>query len=226
KSNDGRPTKIEGNSLHPDSNGGTDRFAQASILNLYDPDRAIPIRNGGNPSTMAAVVDFLERLSKEAQGKGGQGLSFLLERSNSPSRDRLQQQLSQKLPQAKWYIHEAIDLDVPRQAASTAFGNSVRPDNHFDAAKVIVSLDCDFIGSEEDAPTNIQRFAKGRKIESPSDTPSRLYVAEGLMTLTGFNADHRLRIATSAVAQLAAALAAELGVAGAGEIPKPAGVDS
>src|ERR1017187_2560950 len=40
KSYDGRPIKLEGNAKFPGSNGGTDRYAQASILNLYDPDRA------------------------------------------------------------------------------------------------------------------------------------------------------------------------------------------
>src|SRR6266566_3879877 len=64
KSNDGRPTKIEGNSLHPDSNGGTDRFAQASILGLYDPDRANSYK-GPKPGKEAAL-DFLATLSKQA----------------------------------------------------------------------------------------------------------------------------------------------------------------
>src|SRR5438876_5449896 len=74
KSSDGRPTKIEGNALHPDSNGGTDRWAQASILNLYDPDRATRCTNGGNVATADAAFDFLSGLSKTAQGNGGQGL--------------------------------------------------------------------------------------------------------------------------------------------------------
>src|SRR5436189_1046945 len=87
KSNDGRPTKIEGNSLHPDSNGGTDRFAQASLLNLYDPDRATRFKNKGNLTTPEAVF---EQLSKTGQANGGKGLRFLLERSPSPSRRRLQ----------------------------------------------------------------------------------------------------------------------------------------
>ncbi len=71
KSNDGRPTKIEGNTLHPDSNGGTDRWTQASILNLYDPDRAGRFAKGGNVTTPEAAFDFLAALSKEAQANGG-----------------------------------------------------------------------------------------------------------------------------------------------------------
>src|SRR5437667_7812293 len=59
KSHDGRPIKIEGNSLHPDSNGSTDRFAQASILNLYDPDRATKFTRGGNVTTPETAFEFL-----------------------------------------------------------------------------------------------------------------------------------------------------------------------
>src|SRR5439155_6401088 len=47
KANEARPTKIEGNPEHPDSNGGTDRYTQASILNLYDPDRRSEERRVG-----------------------------------------------------------------------------------------------------------------------------------------------------------------------------------
>src|SRR5215475_10576419 len=199
KSNDGRPTKIEGNKEHPDSNGGTDRWAQASILNLYDPDRAMKFKKGGNVTTPEAAFDFLAGISKKAQADGGKGLSFLVERSSSPSRQRLQKQIAEKFPQSQWYVYEPIDLGIKRRAASQAFGKSVKPYYYYDKAKVIVSLDCDFLGSEEDVHTSIRRFAQGRKMEKPEDEPTRLYVVESLYTLTGFNADHRLRITSSAV---------------------------
>jgi MoCo/4Fe-4S cofactor protein with predicted Tat translocation signal len=231
KSTDGRPIKIEGNALHPDSNGGTDRFAQASILNLYDPDRATRFTSGGNSTSPAAALGFLDSLAKKAQSNGGQGLSFLLEQNNSPSRARLQKMIADELPQARWYAYEPVDLDISRRAASLAFGQSVRPHYHFDAAKVIVSLDCDFIGSEEDAHNNIRRFAAGRQIEKPEDSLNRLYVVESLMSLTGINADHRLRLASSAVVQVAAGLVAEIlktggDLAGLGSLGTLAGDDA
>jgi MoCo/4Fe-4S cofactor protein with predicted Tat translocation signal len=231
KSNDGRPTKIEGNSLHPDSNGGTDRFTQASILHLYDPDRATQFRQGNEIRTPEAVFDFLAQLSSRAQANAGKGLAFLLEQNNSPSRHRLQSAIRDRLPQARWYVHEPVDLGIHRRAASQAFGQPVKPYFFFDKAKVIVSLDCDFLGSEADAHTHIRQFASGRHLEKPSDSLNRLYVVESLMSLTGFNADHRLRLASSAVVQVAAGLAAELAaaspsLAGLANLGQPAGVDA
>jgi molybdopterin-containing oxidoreductase family iron-sulfur binding subunit len=223
KAYEGRPVKVEGNILHPDSNGGTDRWAQASILNLYDPDRTRRFVNGGNASTYEAAVGALGDLSKKLAAAQGQGVAFILERNTSPSRMRVQKALGQKLPKAKWFVHEAIDTDVHRRAASAAFGAAVKPYFKYDAAKVIVSLDCDFIGAEEDAHNNIRKFVDGRRIEKPEDSMNRLYVVEALMTLTGANADHRLRIPSSSVAQIAEALAAE--VNGRGGSSVPAGVD-
>ncbi len=229
KSNDGRPTKVEGNSLHPDSNGGTDRFVQASILNLYDPDRATRFVHRGSVTTADAAFGFLSQISKQAQANAGQGLGILLERNNSPSRQRLQSLFRDKFPQARWYVYEPVDLGVKRRAASLAFGQPVKPYYRFDAAKVIVSLDCDFLGSEENVHSHIRGFAHGRRLEKPDDGLNRLYAVESLMTLTGVNADHRLRTPSSAVVQVAAALAGEIlpagTVAGLERVGRPAGID-
>jgi MoCo/4Fe-4S cofactor protein with predicted Tat translocation signal len=222
KSYEGRPVKVEGNSQHPDSNGGTDRWAQASILNLYDPDRCRRFTKGGNDVSPEAAIDFLNELSKSARANGGQGLAFLLERNTSPSRQRLQRLISQKFPRAKWFVHEPIDTDIHRRAASQAFGAPVKPYFNYDKAKVIVSLDCDFIGSEEDAHNNIRKFVDGRRIKEPTDTMNRLYVVEALMTLTGVNADHRLRAPAATVASIAQAL---VDAVNNRPVSAPAGVD-
>jgi MoCo/4Fe-4S cofactor protein with predicted Tat translocation signal len=225
KSNDGRPTKIEGNPLHPDSNGATDLFTQASILDLYDPDRAQRFLRTGKAVTREAMLDALDdvamafsgtyqglgaRVDGGATKAGGQGLCFLLERSSSPSRDRVVALVREKLPKAKWFIHEPVEFDVHRQAATLAFGKPLRPSFRYDAAKVIVSLDGDFLGAEPDAHVNIRRFAKSRKLTQPSDAMSRLYAAEALFTLTGANADHRLRLPASQILPLALQLAAKV----------------
>ena len=227
RSNDGRPTKLEGNPDHPDSNGGTDLFAQASILALYDPDRAQRFTRGGNDVSRQAALDEVSAISQKFSGNGGQGLAFLVERSSSPSRLRLQQTLAQRLPQARWFVHEPIDFDIHRRAASAAVGRPVTPYYRFDRAKVILSLDCDFIGAEADTHLHCRNFSKGRRVAKPGDEMNRLYVAEALMTQTGMNADHRLRLPASQVMALAAAIGAQVAPqlqAAAGRFQLPAGV--
>jgi len=224
KSYEGRPVKVEGNPLFPGGNGSTDRFAQASILNLYDPDRATRFVHGGNTVAPEAAMDALGELARKFAANQGDGLALLAERTHSPSRRRLHEEISRKLPKAKWFLYDAIDADVHQRAATQAFGKPVKPVFRYDEATTILALDCDFIGGEEDAHNNIRRFAKGRKLEKPEDSMSRLYAVESLFTLTGVNADHRLRVPASAVAQVAAAIAAELGV-NVGNSPTPSGVD-
>ena len=207
RSYDGRPTKVEGNADHPDSNGGTDVFAQASILNLYDPDRAQRYTRQGNDVIKEAVFDFLNSVSRQYSATGGKGLCFLMGRSSSPSRNRLQAAIAKKMPQARWFVHEPVDFTLPQQAASLLAGQPLKPVFNLAAAQVILSLDCDFIGSEEDSFRLIRGFSQGRKTTKPSDTLNRLYAVEALMTETGVNADHRLRLPSSAVLSVAVAIA-------------------
>jgi MoCo/4Fe-4S cofactor protein with predicted Tat translocation signal len=212
KSHDGRPVKIEGNALLPGFNGGTDQFAQAALLNLYDPDRAHRHTFNGNDAKIEAVRDALSALNKKFAANQGEGLSFLVERSSSPSRARLQAQITAAMPQAKWFVFEPIDLSVTDGAYSLALGADVAFVPKFDAAKRILSLDCDFIGSEAEAFSYIRGFARGRR--SADDSMNRLYAVESLMTLTGGQADHRLRVKPSEVLEVAKAVASALGVAG------------
>jgi MoCo/4Fe-4S cofactor protein with predicted Tat translocation signal len=199
---DNRPIKIEGNSMFPGSNGGTDRYAQASILNLYDPDRARRFTNDGKAVSREDALNFLNELSSQFAGNDGEGLAFLAESSTSPSRTRLQKIIARKFPKSQWFTYDAIDSGIHQRAARQAFGreSGVRPIFHFEKAKVILSLDCDFLGGEDDAHNHIQRFAAGRKA---GEKMSRLYSVESLFTLTGASSDHRLRIPASRVAYLA-----------------------
>jgi len=213
KSYEGRPIKVEGNALFPGGNGGTDRYAQASILNLYDPDRARRFTHAGNKVSREDALSFLAGLAQKFSANGGAGLALLAESSTSPSRARLQKILAAKYPNAKWFIYDAVDSGIHQRAATQAFGQSVKPVFNYDKAKVILSLDCDFLGGEDDAHNHIRKFAAGRKA---GEGMSRLYAVESLFTLTGASADHRLRIPASLVGQIAGYLAsAQFGIAGA-----------
>src|SRR5581483_4367586 len=162
KSDDGRPTKLEGNPDHPDSNGGTDRYTQASILDLYDPDRATRFAQNGSTITREAALDLLNEISKEAEANGGQAFCFLCEKSSSPSRARLQNLIRDKFQMAHWFEYEPVDFGIHRQAATLAFGPPVTPYFKIDEAKVIVALDSDFIGGEENLQVNILLITNGR----------------------------------------------------------------
>ncbi len=221
KSYDGRPIKIEGNTLYPGGNGGTDRYAQASILNLYDPDRSQHFTKDGKTVSREDALKALDDLSQKFAANQGQGLAFLAESSTSPSRARLQKIIAQKFPNSQWFTYDAIDSGIHQRAATRAFGQPVRPVFHFDKAKVILSLDCDFLGGEDDAYHHIAGFAKGRKPENGG--MNRLYAVESLFTLTGLSADHRLRVAASLVGQVAAAISGQLSGA---MVSLPAGIDT
>jgi molybdopterin-containing oxidoreductase family iron-sulfur binding subunit len=223
KVHEGRPIKIEGNDRYPDGNGGTDRWTQASILNMYDPDRARRVARNGQTVPRQEGLDFLAQLAGRLAADKGRGLAILAEPSTSPSRARLRRELQQRCPEATWYEHDPLDLAIHRRAASLAYGRPVQPRFRFDRARVIVSLDCDFLGTEDDAFQHIRRFAQSRRLEQPSDEISRLYVLEALLTLTGAQADHRLRLPASQVGAAALYLARRCGVTGLPE-GDPAGL--
>ena len=224
KSHEGRPIKLEGNPLFPGANGSSDRFAQASVLNLYDPDRATRFAKADSAGKLQTVerlvaLQALDDLAKKFAANQGEGLALLGESTHSPSRRRLHAEISKKLPKAKWFLYDAIDTAVHQRAATKAFGKSVKPIFRYDNASVILSLDCDFIGGEEDAHNNIRRFSKGRKVEKPEDKLNRLYVVESLFTLTGINADHRLRLTATQVAQFAKGILDEVDGKSAAGLP-------
>jgi MoCo/4Fe-4S cofactor protein with predicted Tat translocation signal len=207
KSYEGRPVKIEGNALFPGGNGSTDRYAQASILDLYDPDRSRHFVNNDKIVSREEALGFLDQLSQKFSANGGDGLAFLAESNTSPSRARLQKIIADKFPQSKWFVYDAIDSGIHQRAATQAFGQPAKPVFNFDKARVILSLDADFLGGEDDAHNHIRNFAAGRKA---GEGMNRLYAVESLFTLTGANADHRLRIPASQVVQVASEILGQI----------------
>ncbi|MFN0069602.1 MAG: TAT-variant-translocated molybdopterin oxidoreductase [Limisphaerales bacterium] len=231
KQHDGRPIKVEGNDQVPGFGGGTDLFAQASILDLYDPDRARRHTRGGNAVPVVQVQDFLSQAGREAAAKKGAGLAILTDHAASPTRERLLGLIQQRMPEAKVYAYEPVDFDIHRRAASLATGRAVGPNVRLERARAILSLDADFLGTENDGGPMTRGFARTRKVSSGHDPMSRLYVVEPLLTLTGSSADHRLRLASGQVLLLAAAIARELLPDGEvksalAALPAPAGVDA
>jgi len=122
----GRPTKIEGNPSFEPYGGATTVYTQASILDLYDPDRATKSKASGATLSSAAVRDRLDALRQTHGANQGAGLVFLAEPSTSPSRAKLVKQIKQAFPKAIWAENTAIDQSTSEQAAQAVFGQSLR----------------------------------------------------------------------------------------------------
>ncbi len=196
----GRPIKVDGNPRHPVSQGTSDIFMQASILDMYDPDRAQKITSQGAEKTWS---DFSAALAAQ----NGPNLRILTGTVTSPSLTDAIKSVLAKFPQAKW--HQFSPLHLIRGTLSQVFDTPVDVQYHFDKANVILSLDSDFLFREPYSLRYGQDFAAKRMPDSPM---SRLYVVESSLTLTGANADHRLAIRSGDVETFARALANKMGI--------------
>ncbi len=216
---DGRPTKVEGNPLHPNSQGAASALAQASVLSVYDPDRARAVHEGGKASNWAAWDKFAaEKVAALGQGAG---LRILSERTSSPTLLSVKAELLKKYPEAKWAEYDSLDGGHAVAAAEMVFGQRLQPVYHFDKADVIVSLDDDFLGEDAASIEATRQFSKRRKVAKPGDPMNRLYLVESRFSITGAMADHRLRIKSGEVLQFASDLAVEVGAKSALKVLKP-----
>src|SRR5256885_1339203 len=202
-----RPIKIEGNDRHPASQGGTDVYAQASILDLYDRDRSQNLFNMGNVSDWDTFVRGLHDPLSAQQAKKGAGLRILSQSFSSRTLADQKQQLLKKFPEAKWHFYEPVNRDNVYAGAQMAFGQPVETTYKLDAADVIVSLDADFLYAGFPGMTRYARdFAKRR--DPDSGNMSRFYAIESTPTSTGAKADHRLSLRAGDIERFVASIAA------------------
>ena len=203
ETHDGRPTKIEGNPDHPLSQGAASAFHQASLLSLYDPDRSARFLESGQPSKKS-WKEF-DAYLKTLQFGDGSGLRFLSEAVISPSTQGLRAEALKKYPKAKWVEFESCTRENKRAGNALAFGQAVDAHPRFDHAKVILALDSDFLGNDWTTTVSTKQFVKGRKVETEEDLEksNRLYAVEAQYSITGANAEHRLRMKSGEVKQFA-----------------------
>jgi len=209
----GRPTKVEGNPEHPGSLGGTNVFAQASMLTLYDPDRSQTVMLEGRISSWGAFVTAMGNARVQLAPKGT-GLRILTETVTSPTLAEQMHGLLTQFPEAKWHQYEPCGRDNEREGARLAFGRPVNTVYRFDKADVIVSLDSDFLSSGPGHVRYAREFSSRRAMQGPSSQLNRLYVVESMPTNTGAMADHRFPMRADDVKSAAHFLAAALKVPG------------
>ena len=206
ESNLGRPTKIEGNAQHPASLGGTDIFAQASILGMYDPDRSQSVVSIGDQRSWESFVSALRGPLSAQKALQGAGIRILTGTTSSPTLADQMQSFLKLYPQAKWHVYEPTNRDNVLEGAKMAFGQPVETRYDFSKADVIVSLDADFLYAG--FPGNVRYIRDFASRRDPDGNMNRLYVIESGMSSTGAKADHRLPVKASDVSAVARALAA------------------
>jgi MoCo/4Fe-4S cofactor protein with predicted Tat translocation signal len=185
----GRPTKVEGNDQHPASMGGTDIFAQASILGLYDPDRSQTVMSMGDVRSWQSFLSAIRGPLSAQKALQGAGIRILTPTISSPTLADQLRNFLKVYPQAKWHVYEPINRDNVLEGAKLAFGQPVETRYDFSKADVIVSLDADFLYAGFPGNTRyIRDFASRRNPDSPMN---RLYMFESTPTSTGAKADHR-----------------------------------
>ncbi len=186
-----RPTKIEGNPQHPASLGGTDVFAQASILGMYDPDRSQTITNFGEVRTWGNFLEAIRGPLNAQKAVQGAGIRILTPTVSSPTLADQLRSVLKLYPQAKWHVYEPVNRDNVLEGAKMAFGQPVETQYKLDNADIILSLDADFLSAG--FPGNVRYIRDFAKRRNPdSGNMSRLYVVESTPSSTGAKADHRL----------------------------------
>jgi MoCo/4Fe-4S cofactor protein with predicted Tat translocation signal len=161
----GRPTKIEGNPDHPGSLGASDYFHQASILTMYDPDRAQAVTRKGLIDSWVAFQGEVES-RRESARLNGDGLRILTETVTSPTLTAGINAVLKDLPGAKWHQYEVGGRHGAHKGAMLAFGRPVNTIYDFSQAEVIVSIDADFLACGPGNLRHARQFADKRRVQS------------------------------------------------------------
>jgi molybdopterin-containing oxidoreductase family iron-sulfur binding subunit len=204
KSDQFRPIKVDGNPEHPYNQGSSDPFTQATLLELYDPDRSKHVTYRGEDREWAEFAQEL-RL-KAAASKDGTGIYFLSATITSPTLARQWSEVQKAYPKAK-----LVQYDPGIAGTAAQSGQNVQ--YSLAEADVIVSLDADFLSGAGFPGFHalVREYADQRKAP---EKLNRLYAIESTPTTTGLKAEHRLGLRASEIPAFAAELAKAVGVAG------------
>ena len=213
ESHEGRPTKIEGNPEHPATLGACDVFSQASVLGLYDPDRAQALTLEGEISSWGTLTNALRDALSAQKSKNGAGIRILTETVTSPTLASQLRAIQKAYPESKWHQWEPAGPHSARAGASLAFGQPTNAYYNLANANTIVSLDSDFLASGVASLRYARQFSARRRVRGNQTAMNRLYVVEPMPTPTGAKADHRLPLRAADIEVFAGALATVLGVA-------------
>lgn len=213
KTREGRPIKIEGNTLSKVTMGGTNSRTQASVLSVYDSTRL----RGPKAKSGAAWADkSWEDVDKEIGGKlaSAKGIAIVSSTIISPSTYRAIGEFAAKYKNVSHVTYDAVSYSGMLKANLSSFGKAMIPTYNFDKADVIVSLSCDFLGNWVSPVEHARQYGMTRKVSADKKTMSRHYQFETMLSLTGANADERFPVKPSQLGQVALGLLNGVGGAG------------
>ncbi|WP_250630942.1 TAT-variant-translocated molybdopterin oxidoreductase [Rhodoflexus caldus] len=216
KARDGRPIFIEGNTFSNVTKGGISATATASIMSLYDIEKAKAPSKGGKETDWATIdKEITDQLLQIAQA-GGQ-IRIVSNTIMSPSTQGVINEFIAKYPTTKHVSYDQVSAHGILQANAQQFGKAMIPSYHFDKAETIVTFGADFLGTWISPVEYAKQFNATRKIGKDKKTMSRLYAFESIMSITGATADYRTPIKPSqeglAVAKLYNLIAQKAGKA-------------
>ena len=217
KQRDGRPIKIEGNELSSITRGGTSARAQASVLDLYDNTRLrYPMQKDGKGFKEVTSFDAFDKLvAGSLLSTGGKPVVILTSTVNSPSTLAIINEFIAKYPGSRHVQYDAVSYAGMLLANEACYGKKAIPSYHFENAKVIVSLDADFLGTWLSPVEFSSQYAQNRKVTGEKPTLSRHIHFESTISLTGSNADDRYTHKPSETGAVALAILNQLNGTGA-----------
>jgi MoCo/4Fe-4S cofactor protein with predicted Tat translocation signal len=198
KTREGRPIKIEGNTMSGVTNGGTSARVQAAVLDLYDTNRIqgpASVKGGA----LTALAKGWSELDGIVRGKlnAGSAVRIVANSIYSPMTSNAIADFAKKYPNTKVVTYDAVSVSGLLEANRECFGTYAIPDYAFDKADVIVSFGADFLGTWISPIEYAGKYAKGRKVDAANPKMSRHIQVESHMSLTGSNADNRILIKPS-----------------------------
>jgi len=193
KTREGRPIKIDGDPYHPVSKGKLCAQGQASIMNLYDPDR---IKNSKKKENGKFIDynwnDANDEITLDLMSIGGKEIAIVTGKIVSPTTKKVLEDFKEKYPSTKIYSYELFNKTIKNTAWKKCYGNGEFPAIKWNEADVILSLDGDFLGESDNKVENVRLFAENRDVNEKRF--NRLYSVEGNLSLTGSNADCRFKL--------------------------------
>jgi molybdopterin-containing oxidoreductase family iron-sulfur binding subunit len=210
ESNEGRPTKVEGNPLHPATLGATDIFSQAAPLQLWDPARSQAVLHDNEISTWPRFLQDIEQELQAFDRNQGEGLFILTGNVTSDTLYRQIQSLRERYPRARWHQYDPLNRDTELQGSQMAFGRPVDTLYHLDRTRVLVTLDADLLSG---SPASVRHARDLIATRNPDRGPmSRIYAVESFPGLIGALADHRAALSPAQIERAAVELAQAIGI--------------